>query len=194
MGTCVCERDSVLEGPWQVMLGKGPRKERARFSTWVETCREENAREGTKEGTCSPFDAGGNECWEKVFANVSAGADTKPNALGAGGALELLEHTATRRSSRLERTTTTGDWALGRRLAAGPEEPDAWLGATLAAPQPIGPRRPKLSWLRGAQAAAHWGRAEAQRHARDAARRRLPALPGQQQTTTRAWRSPSRRG
>ena len=34
-------------------------------------------------------------CWEreeKVFANVSAGADTKANALGAGGALELLEH------------------------------------------------------------------------------------------------------
>ena len=31
-------------------------------------------------------------CGEKVFANVSAGADTKANALGAGGALELLEH------------------------------------------------------------------------------------------------------
>ena len=29
---------------------------------------------------------------EKVFANVSAGADTKANALGASGALELLEH------------------------------------------------------------------------------------------------------
>ena len=28
-------------------------------------------------------------CGEKVFANVSAGADTKANALGAGGALEL---------------------------------------------------------------------------------------------------------
>ena len=28
----------------------------------------------------------------RVFAFLSAGADTKANALGAGGALELLEH------------------------------------------------------------------------------------------------------
>ena len=50
---------------------------------------------GTREGTCSLFDAGGNVCGEsevKVFANVSAGADTKANtrALVRGhGVLEL---------------------------------------------------------------------------------------------------------
>ena len=31
-------------------------------------------------------------CGEKVFANVSAGADIRANAPWAGGALELLEH------------------------------------------------------------------------------------------------------
>ena len=49
--TCVCERDSVLEGPWQVMLGKGPRKERARFLT----------RRGNVQGRkCSGRDKGRN--------------------------------------------------------------------------------------------------------------------------------------
>ena len=61
--------------------GKGPGKERVCFLTRGETCREGNAREETKEGTRSPFDAGGNVCWEKVFANVSAGPDTKANTM-----------------------------------------------------------------------------------------------------------------
>ena len=63
--------------------GKGPGKERARFLTRVGTVQgKETLGKGQKEGTCSPFDAGGNVCWEKVFANVSAGADTKANTMG----------------------------------------------------------------------------------------------------------------
>ena len=83
MCTCVCERGSVLEGPRKEVLGKG-----------------------TREGTCSLSDAGGNVqgkemlgkgqrkeharlltrvgmcAGKKVFANVSAGADTKANTTG----------------------------------------------------------------------------------------------------------------
>ena len=88
--------------------------------------------------------------------------------------------TATRRSSRLERITT-GDWAF-RRLTLGARDPDVVSsGATLVIPQPqqlIGPRRPKLS-TPGAVLAQRCasgcatGRAEAQRHARDAGRVRM---------------------
>ena len=75
--------------------------------------------------------------------------------------------TATRRSSSVERIAT-GDCALVWRLAAGRlAGADVWSGATLVAPQPIGPRRLAQ---RCAFVCAR-GRAEAQRHARDAGRR-----------------------
>ena len=91
--TCVCERGSVLEGPGKEVLGKGTKEGTCSlFDASGKHAREGNAREGTKEGTCSPFDAGGNVCGEKVFANVSAGADTKANTLGAAAysRLEIL--------------------------------------------------------------------------------------------------------
>ena len=89
--TCVCERGSVLEGPGKEVLGKGTKEGTCSlFDAGEKRAREGNAREGTKEGTCSPFDAVGN-CVQgrgvKVFANVSAGADTKANTLGVAAHL-----------------------------------------------------------------------------------------------------------
>ena len=71
MCTCVCERGSVLEGSRKGVLGKGAR-----------------------EGMRSLSDAGGKRAREggHMFANVSAGADTKANALRAGGTHELLQY------------------------------------------------------------------------------------------------------
>ena len=63
VGTCVCERGSVLEGPRKEVLGKGTMEGTCSLSdAGGNRARKGNAREGTKEGTCSPFDVGGNVC------------------------------------------------------------------------------------------------------------------------------------
>ena len=93
------------------------------FDVGVETCREGSAREGTREGMCSPFDAAGNVCRGgevKVFANVSAGADTKANTSGRfecpSSLLERLQRRVALEALG-ERRSSLGSEAVGTETA-----------------------------------------------------------------------------
>ena len=88
--TCVCERGSVLEGPRKEVLGKGTREGMCSISDAGGNVQGKEMLGKGQRKEHARLLTGGNVCLEKVFANVSAGADTKANTLGAAAHLSSL--------------------------------------------------------------------------------------------------------